>query len=116
MIQHDLHMNTNTSVEQVKFADLHVPIANKKLNFEGEDIYYKLTHNESRPVKIESAPIYFNGVDGKLYDTKRFTAGFRNEKLTAIVSRKYQFVANEVAYKLIKESGFSPTETHFSKS
>lgn len=98
------------------FSDLHIPLGQKKLEYQGEDIFFKLTKGESRQVTIESAPVLALGADGQQYDTKRYKIGLRNDWITGIVSRKYTFVANEVAYKLVNDAGFKPTNVHFSKS
>lgn len=109
-------MTNNLQEVNTAFSDLHIPLGQKKLEYQGEDIYFKLTKGVSQPVKIESAPVLALGADGNHYDTKRYKIGLRNDWLTGIVSRKYQFVANEVAYDLVTKAGFKPTKTHFSKT
>jgi len=85
----------------------------RSLNYVGEDIFYKLVKQESRPVKIESAPVYFRGADGNTYDTRRYKVGIRNGKLAGIVSNKYTFISNEKVYQLIEDAGFKPTNAEF---
>lgn len=99
------------AILEAQFMDL--TAGKRTLNFIGEDIFYKLTKQEYRPVTIESAPVYFNGADGKLYDTKRYKVGIRNNQLAGIMTNKYTFIANEKAYQLIRDSGFKPTNVEF---
>jgi hypothetical protein len=97
---------------EVAIADL--ALGKRSVNFTGEDIFYKLTKGEVRQTTIESAPVYFRGADGAIYDTRRYKAGLRNGQLAGIMSNKYTFVSNEKAYELIKSAGFEPTNVEFS--
>lgn len=112
-------MNVNTpnvisdpkAVQQATFLDL--TVGKRALNYTGEDLYYRLTQNVSKPVNIESAPVYFAGADGKIYDLKRYKVGIRNGQIAGIMSNKYAFVSNEKAYQLVKDAGFKPTNVEF---
>jgi len=107
-------MSAITDKQQVQSATLvDLTLGTRKLNFSGEDIYFKLAKNETRQVNIESAPVYFTGADGKIYDTKRYKVGIRNNQLAGIMSNKYTFISNEKAYQLIQDVGFKPERTEF---
>jgi hypothetical protein len=99
-----------------EFLDLHVPIGAKRLHYEGPDIFAKLKLGLDKSVKIESAPVLSRGADGNFYDNKRHKMGMRDGWPTAIVSRNYTFVANEIVHDMVTKSGFKPTNVHFSKS
>lgn len=102
------------AIQAAEFVNL--TVGKRSLNFAGEDIFYKLSKNESRPVAIESAPVFFVGADGKTYDTNRYKIGIRNNQLAGIMSKRYTFISNEKAYQLIQDSGFKPERTDFSKT
>src|ERR1041385_8333832 len=105
-------MNKNMNVEvndgNAEIVDL--TLGKRTLNFVGEDLFFKLTKEESKPVSIESAPVFFTGADGKLYDTHRYKVGIRNNQLAGIVSSKYTFISNEKVYQLIRDAGFQTPE------
>lgn len=109
--------NTVTDKKEIQSAEfVNLAVGKRSLNFSGEDIFYKLAKNESRPVAIESAPVYFVGADGRTYDTKRYKVGIRNNQLAGIMSKRYTFISNEKAYQLITDAGFKPERTDFSKN